>query len=253
MSRPDAAADVPFLDRARETAPPDSLRRWQWERLAAGVGEIWGSNAFWRGRLQAAGVRDPRDVGSWADFARLPRLTKAELAADQAAHPPFTPTTRTRSTATCACSRPRAPRARRYAGSRRKRRGRGGRAAGPSCSAERGWGRAIASLPVLVRPLRRLLGRTRRRPGSRRDEHPRGRPGLRDAAPRDPGPRRHGPRLHAVLPGSTSPRSHAPRAPTPPRSASAPRSTRASPEPESRPCAVAWSRSGERERTIMRA
>ena len=89
MSRPDAAADVPFLDRARETAPPDSLRRWQWERLAAGLGEVWGSNAFWRGRLQAAGVRDPRDVGSWADFARLPRLTKAELAADQAAHPPF--------------------------------------------------------------------------------------------------------------------------------------------------------------------
>jgi phenylacetate-CoA ligase len=28
-------------------------------------------------------------VGSWADFARIPRLTKAELAADQAAHPPF--------------------------------------------------------------------------------------------------------------------------------------------------------------------
>ena len=89
MSRPDAVTDVPFFDRARETAPPDSLRRWQWERLVAGVGEIWGSNAFWRGRLQAAGVRDPRDVASWADFSRLPRLTKAELAVDQAAHPPF--------------------------------------------------------------------------------------------------------------------------------------------------------------------
>lgn len=89
MSRPDAAVDIPFLDRARETAPPDRLRRWQWERLAAGMGEVWGSNAFWRGRLQAAGVRDPRDVGSWADFTKLPRLTKAELAADQAAHPPF--------------------------------------------------------------------------------------------------------------------------------------------------------------------
>jgi phenylacetate-CoA ligase len=89
MTRPDAVTDVSFLDRARETATPDTLRRWQWERLAAGVSEIWGSNAFWRGRLQAAGVGDPRDVGSWADFARLPRLTKAELAADQAAHPPF--------------------------------------------------------------------------------------------------------------------------------------------------------------------
>jgi phenylacetate-CoA ligase len=34
-------------------------------------------------------MRDPRDLASWADFARLPRLTKAEVAADQAAHPPF--------------------------------------------------------------------------------------------------------------------------------------------------------------------
>lgn len=80
---------VPFLDRARETAPADSLRGWQWERLTLGLGEAWGSNPFWRTRLQEAGVRDPRDVGSWADFARLPRLTKAQLVADQAAHPPF--------------------------------------------------------------------------------------------------------------------------------------------------------------------
>ncbi len=50
---------------------------------------MWGSNVFWRDRLRAAGVRDPRDLGSWADFARLPRLTKTELVADQAAHPPF--------------------------------------------------------------------------------------------------------------------------------------------------------------------
>lgn len=82
-------ADVPFLDRERETAPPETLRRWQWARLAAGLGEIWGTNAFWRERLQAAGVRDPRDVASWEDFARLPRLAKGELAADQAAQPPF--------------------------------------------------------------------------------------------------------------------------------------------------------------------
>ncbi|HEX2481032.1 MAG TPA: hypothetical protein VHQ69_04040, partial [Methylomirabilota bacterium] len=89
MTRPHAATDVPFLDRARETAPPEVLRGWQWERFVAGVAEIWSSNAFWRERLRAAGVRDPRDVGSWADFARLPRLTKAELVADQEGHPPF--------------------------------------------------------------------------------------------------------------------------------------------------------------------
>jgi phenylacetate-CoA ligase len=89
MTRPNAATDVPFLDRARETAPPEILRRWQWERFFAGVAEIWSSNAFWRERLRAAGVRDPHDVGSWADFVRLPRLTKAELVADQEGHPPF--------------------------------------------------------------------------------------------------------------------------------------------------------------------
>jgi phenylacetate-CoA ligase len=89
MTRPEPGAGVPFLDRARETAPPDALRRWQWERLAGGLGEAWDSNDFWQRRLRAAGVRDARDIGSWADFARLPRLTKAELVADQTEHPPF--------------------------------------------------------------------------------------------------------------------------------------------------------------------
>jgi phenylacetate-CoA ligase len=79
----------PFLDPAGETAPRDRLRSLQWERLAAGLRAIWAANAFWRGRLAAAGVADPRDIASWDDFVRLPRLTKADLAVDQAAHPPF--------------------------------------------------------------------------------------------------------------------------------------------------------------------
>jgi phenylacetate-CoA ligase len=78
-----------FFDRGRETAPPERLRAWQWERLTAGLAEIWATNRFWRARLAAAGLRDPRDVASWEDFARLPRLEKPELGADQAAHPPF--------------------------------------------------------------------------------------------------------------------------------------------------------------------
>ena len=89
MSRARAGADIPFLDPDRETAPVEALRDWQWERLTGGLGELWASNPFWQARLRAAGVRDPRDLASWADFARLPRLTKAELAADQAARPPF--------------------------------------------------------------------------------------------------------------------------------------------------------------------
>ena len=78
-----------FFDRERETTPPERLRAWQWERLAGGLAEIWATNPFWRARLAAAGLRDPRDVASWDDFARLPRLEKPELGADQAAHPPF--------------------------------------------------------------------------------------------------------------------------------------------------------------------
>ena len=89
MTRRGVADEVPFLDRARETAPPETLRDWQWQRLTAGLAEVWGSNPFWRERLRTAGVRDPRDIASWTDFARLPRLRKAELVADQAAHPPF--------------------------------------------------------------------------------------------------------------------------------------------------------------------
>lgn len=39
------------------------------------------SNSFWRERLH--------DVAGWDDFERLPLTTKAELIADQEAHPPF--------------------------------------------------------------------------------------------------------------------------------------------------------------------
>ncbi len=78
-----------FHDHDRETAPAERLRAWQWERLQAGLGEVWATNPFWRTRLEAAGLRDPRDVASWDDFVRLPRLEKSDLVADQASHPPF--------------------------------------------------------------------------------------------------------------------------------------------------------------------
>lgn len=78
-----------FFDQDGETAPVERLRARQWERLTAGLREVWATNAFWQARLRAAGLRDPGDVASWEDFARLPRLAKADLVADQAAHPPF--------------------------------------------------------------------------------------------------------------------------------------------------------------------
>ena len=54
-------------------------------------------------------------------------------------------------------------------------------------------------LPVLVRPVHRLLGRLRGSPGARRARDPLRRPGLTDAPGLDGSPRRDGARVHALL------------------------------------------------------
>jgi phenylacetate-CoA ligase len=65
------------------TQPGDlnAVRDQQLRKLRAGLGEVLAANPFWRERLH--------DVLGWDDFERLPLTTKAELLADQAAHPPF--------------------------------------------------------------------------------------------------------------------------------------------------------------------
>jgi phenylacetate-CoA ligase len=83
------AGEPAFLDRAGETAPPERLRAHQLRRLRHGLGELLAGNPFWRARLAGAGVGDARDLAAWDDLVRLPRLTKADLVADQAARPPF--------------------------------------------------------------------------------------------------------------------------------------------------------------------
>ncbi|HXJ49692.1 MAG TPA: hypothetical protein VNF91_11035 [Candidatus Acidoferrum sp.] len=65
----------------RSTTDPDELRDLQLRKLRAGLAEVLAANAFWRDRLH--------DVRGWGDFERLPLVTKADLLADQAAHPPF--------------------------------------------------------------------------------------------------------------------------------------------------------------------
>jgi len=68
-----------------QTAPsrthPDQLRDRHLRKLQAGLADVLAANAFWRDRLH--------DVNGWDDFERLPLTTKADLLADQAAHPPF--------------------------------------------------------------------------------------------------------------------------------------------------------------------
>jgi phenylacetate-CoA ligase len=50
---------------------------------------VFPANPFVRRTWEAAGVRSAEDLRSWEDFRRLPFTLKPELAADQAAHPPF--------------------------------------------------------------------------------------------------------------------------------------------------------------------
>jgi phenylacetate-CoA ligase len=66
---------------AHSRTDPDELRDLNLRKLRAGLAEMLKTNAFWRDRLH--------EVGGWDDFERLPLTTKAELLADQAAHPPF--------------------------------------------------------------------------------------------------------------------------------------------------------------------
>jgi phenylacetate-CoA ligase len=77
------------FDRALETQSPERLRDTQWRRLAALLAEVHGRNPFWTAKWRAAGIAAAADVRGWDDFRRLPLTRKAELVADQAAHPLF--------------------------------------------------------------------------------------------------------------------------------------------------------------------
>jgi phenylacetate-CoA ligase len=75
----------PDRDRA-ESWSDDERRAYQWGRLSAGLPELLRSNAFYRARLERAGIRGAAEIRELGD---LPFLTKAELSQDQADHPPF--------------------------------------------------------------------------------------------------------------------------------------------------------------------
>lgn len=71
--------------------PEDQSREWieqrQLERLQSLLGEVTASNNFWQARLAEAG--DVGAIGSLDDLTRLPFTQKADLVADQQAHPPY--------------------------------------------------------------------------------------------------------------------------------------------------------------------
>ena len=69
-----------------ETWSDDERRANQWQRIAKALPELREGNAFYRGKLNSAGIRDAREARTLGD---LPFTTKAELSEDAAAHPPF--------------------------------------------------------------------------------------------------------------------------------------------------------------------
>ena len=81
-----------MFDPALESLPLSAMQKLQWRCLRRVADEALASGAgtpFLRAKWGAAGIRSPEDLRGWDDFARLPFTTKAELVADQAAHPPF--------------------------------------------------------------------------------------------------------------------------------------------------------------------
>jgi phenylacetate-CoA ligase len=66
----------------------EALSRLQGERLRAMLAEILPRNAFYAERFARANLR-PADIDTPADLSRLPLITKNDLLADQAEHPPY--------------------------------------------------------------------------------------------------------------------------------------------------------------------
>jgi phenylacetate-CoA ligase len=79
----------PFFNPELEPAPRDLIERHQLERVRAVLDRVLAASPFYQAKLGAAGLRAAADVATLGDLARLPFTTKAELATDHAAHPPF--------------------------------------------------------------------------------------------------------------------------------------------------------------------
>jgi len=77
-----------YWNRARETMSPDERDALVLENIQGLMHWAYARAPFYRSRWQAAGL-EPGDIRSLDDFARVPTITKADLRADQAAHPPF--------------------------------------------------------------------------------------------------------------------------------------------------------------------
>jgi phenylacetate-CoA ligase len=78
-----------YLDPFIETLGREALGQIQLKRFQLMLDPILQSNAFYRRKLNAAGVRNARDIKTLDDLHRLPFTTKKELSQDQAEHRPY--------------------------------------------------------------------------------------------------------------------------------------------------------------------
>lgn len=83
-------AEQPLYDPEIQTMAPEPLRALQEERVRRQIERVFTQPiALFRRHLEEAGVRDPRDVRTLDDLARIPTLDKDDLRASEAALPPF--------------------------------------------------------------------------------------------------------------------------------------------------------------------
>ncbi|MCM2252880.1 MAG: phenylacetate--CoA ligase, partial [Ramlibacter sp.] len=67
----------PLWNAAVETLPRDALRALQLERLQRQLAYNWERSPVHRAKFEEAGAH-PQDIRSFADFARIPLMTKEE-------------------------------------------------------------------------------------------------------------------------------------------------------------------------------
>ncbi|MBT5828771.1 MAG: phenylacetate--CoA ligase family protein, partial [Candidatus Latescibacteria bacterium] len=72
-----------------ETQDRKALLELQLKRLQSMLGPILQNNAFYKQKLNDAGITRPEDIRTVADYQRLPFTSKTELSTDQIAHPPY--------------------------------------------------------------------------------------------------------------------------------------------------------------------
>ena len=65
------------------------LTAYQLKRLQALLRSVLATNPLYRGKLNEAGIAYAEDIASLNDLARIPVTRRAELSADQIAHPPY--------------------------------------------------------------------------------------------------------------------------------------------------------------------